>query len=473
MGDDDSHRLSTVDGVGRTGGAGGKLFLEGRAVFRRVFPHACGVVGADALEERFHRIEARLVGNRAVDDLSQRPGTGWAHERAGGNEVGEVERRGALLLRLLHDRRGADGEVRFELLQRGQIVFERCTVLHVDAVGFEPCGVVGGPFRLGASRADIAQVRAGLDQQAGDEQFGAFVAGKRDAALDGHGSQRTLDGGQDGVRRGVDLGLLDVAGLADGFQPGLRSLHTDRRGTDNGSACRVELAEGGGVERVDGGNGRAIERGIKFAPLTARQNGARFQPHGLQHLPDADRVDGEHLAHQRDARLVAVGFLFGRLHRTGGDFLPRIVQHRTGQHVLGFRMGGDAEAGHVDADDAHAVDDLRQHLQRHAGSRRHAQIGDDNGVVFFRIGHFVDGVADVLEQLAGHEAFAVERHVAHRAPCTVEVGREGQAVNAAGGAGQDRGRAAHTQADTERAESGAHALGLVVRPLRIVLGVLP
>ena len=134
-------------------------------------------------------------------------------------------------------------------------------------------------------------------------------------------------------------------------------------------------------------------------------------------------------------------------------------------------MGRHAEARHVDADDAHAVDFVRQQIERHAGRGRHAQIDDDDGVVQRRIGELEHRFADVLEQLAGDQRFGIERHVADRAPRAVEVRGEGQAIDAAGRAGQDRRGAAHAQADAQRAEGRTHALRLVVRTLGIVGGV--
>ena len=131
-------------------------------------------------------------------------------------------------------------------------------------------------------------------------------------------------------------------------------------------------------------------------------------------------------------------------------------------------MGRHAKARHVDADDAHTVDRIGQQLQRHTRSGRHAQIGHHDRVVFFRVGHVVHSVADILEQLAGNQCFRIERHIAHRAPRSVEVRREGEAINAAGRAGQDGGGAAHAQANAQRTEGRAHGLRLVVRALGII-----
>jgi hypothetical protein len=68
-----------------------------------------------------------------------------------------------------------------------------------------------------------------------------------------------------------------------------------------------------------------------------------------------------------------------------------------------------AEARDVDADDANAVDLLRQDLERHARRRGDAQVRDDDRVVERRVGQLVHGVPDVLEQLAGDQRLRVER----------------------------------------------------------------
>ncbi len=179
---------------------------------------------------------------------------------------------------------------------------------------------------------------------------------------------------------------------------------------------------------------------------------------------------GKHLADQRDRRLVARAGA-RRLHRAQLGLRARVLEHRARQHVLRLGVRRHAEARHVDADDANAVDLLRQEPQRHAGGGRHAEIGDDDGVVVLRVGKLEHRLADVLEQLAGDERLGVERHVADGAARAVEVRGEGEAVDAARGARQDRRGAPHAQADAQRAEGRAHALRLVVRPGRIVGGV--
>jgi hypothetical protein len=75
----------------------------------------------------------------------------------------------------------------------------------------------------------------------------------------------------------------------------------------------------------------------------------------------------------------------------------------------------------------------------------------------------VHRVADILEQLARDQRLRIERHIADRAARAVEVRGEGQAIHAAGRSRQDRGGAAHAQADAQRPEGRAHALRLVVR----------
>ena len=134
-------------------------------------------------------------------------------------------------------------------------------------------------------------------------------------------------------------------------------------------------------------------------------------------------------------------------------------------------MGGHAEARHIDADDTDTIDDVRQQLQRHARCCWHTEIGDDDGIVQRRIRQLVHGVANILEQLAGDERFRVERYVTDGATGAVEMRGEGQAIDAAGRAGEHGRGAAHAQADTQRTECGAHGLRLVVRTLGIVCSV--
>ena len=346
-------------------------------------------------------------------------------------------------------------------------------------MGFEPLAVGIAPDGARAGAAHIAQIGAAFHQQAADQQLRAFVAAERDAALDRRLRQRALDRGQEAVLGGVDLRLADIGGGADGLQPGFGAVVTDRRRADDGAAGDFELAHAGGVEGVDRGDGGAIERGIQLTPFARRHHRTRRQTHRVQQHPDDHRVGREHLAQQRDRgprRAAALGPGLRRLHRAGFGLAAGIFQHRAGQHVLGLGMRGHAETGHVDADDAHAVDLFRQDLQRHAAGGRHAQIDDHDRVVERRIGLLVDRFADVLEQLAGDQALAVEGHVADAAARAVEMRGEGQAIDAAGRARQDRRGAAHAQTDAQRAEGRAHALRLVVRAgfrvLRIVLRVL-
>ena len=132
-------------------------------------------------------------------------------------------------------------------------------------------------------------------------------------------------------------------------------------------------------------------------------------------------------------------------------------------------MGRHAKSRHVDADDAHAVDLLRQGAQRHARRGGHAEIGDDDRVVERGIGEPMHRLADVLVEFSCDQSLGVERHVADRSLGAIEMRGEGEAVDAAGRARQHGGGAAHAQADTQGAEGRAHRLRLVVRSLRIIL----
>ena len=244
-----------------------------------------------------------------------------------------------------------------------------------------------------------------------------------------------------------------------------------RGGADDRAARRLELADGRRVEGVDRGDGRTVEGREQFAPFAHRNNRACGKAHRLQHAADGNGIDREHFTEQRDGRQGAAR---GARCRNGAlaDFLCGVAQHGARQHVLGFRVGGNAEARHIDADDAHPVDLLRQQLQRHAGSRGNAEIGDDDGVVVLGLGEVEHRLADVLEQLARHQSLGIEGHVANAAARAIEVRGEGQAIDAAGRARKDRRGAAHAQANAQRSESGAHALRLVMRAQRIITRIL-
>ena len=411
-----------------------------------------------------------MIGERGIDDLRQRAGAGDAEQRPRRNQIGEIERRDRELLGLLHHRRGADRKIRLELADGGQIHLERRAVLDARALGLQPFPIGVGPLRSRAGRADIGHARAALDQQPRDQQFGTFIAGDRDAGIDRLCRQRRLDHRQEAVLGGVDLVAGDVAGRPDRFEPGLGAVMADRRGADDLPAGEIELAEARGVERMDRGDDRTIQRRIELAPFARRHHRTGREPQRLQHHADADGIGRKHLADQRDRRPFAPAAA-RRLHRPLLDFLAGIFEHRRREHVLGFGMGRHAEARHVDADDAHAVDLIRQQIERHARGRRHAEIGDDDGVVKRGIGELEDGFADVLEQFAGDQRLRIERHVTDRAPRAIEMRGERQAIDAAGRAGEDRRGAAHAQADPQRAERRAHALRLVVRTFGIVCGV--
>ena len=440
-------------------------------VLRRFLPDTGGVPGADAFEEVTHRVEACLVGDGGVDHRGQRAGTGRSHQRAGGNQVREVQPRNAGFLRRLHDGRRADRQVGLEFVHCRQILLQRRAVLHMDAVRVQPVEVGRAVHRLRAGRADVAQIGAAFDQQAGDQQFGPFIAAQGDATLDRIGRQRTTNGGQEAVSGGIDLRLSDIAGVADGLQPGVGTVVSDRRRADNGAPCGFEFPETRGIERMDPRHHGAIEGCVQLAPLTRRDHRTSRQAKGFQHCTDADRIHRKHFAHQGNRRLVADA-VARRLHRALLGFGACVSQHRAGQYVLCLGVRRHAEPRHVDADDAHAVDVLGQQLQRHTTGGRHAQVDDDHCVVLRRIRQLEHRFADVFEQLAGHQRFAVERHVTHAATRTVEVRGKSQSIDAAGRTRQHGRGTAHAQADTQRAEGRTHRLRLIVRTLRIIQCVL-
>ena len=135
-------------------------------------------------------------------------------------------------------------------------------------------------------------------------------------------------------------------------------------------------------------------------------------------------------------------------------------------------MGGYPKSRHVNTDDADTIDLFRQQPQRHTRRARDTQIGHHDGIVLFRIGHLMNRITDVFEQLAGHQGFGVERHIADRALGPVEMRGERQAVDAAGRPGQHGGGSAHAQAHTQRAKCRTHALRLVMRTGGIIFCIL-
>ena len=163
------------------------------------------------------------------------------------------------------------------------------------------------------------------------------------------------------------------------MQPVLCAFNAHGCRAHNGATCGLKFTDGGGVERMDGCHRGAVEGGVKFTPFTGGHHRSCSQTHGGQHLRNAHRVSGEHLAQQghRRQRLTTTA---RRLHGARHDFLAGITQHGTGQHVFGLGMGGHTKTRHIDADDAHTVDFFGQQLQWHTAGSGHTQIDDDDGV---------------------------------------------------------------------------------------------
>jgi hypothetical protein len=206
---------------------------------------------------------------------------------------------------------------------------------------------------------------------------------------------------------------------------------------------------------------RAGERAVEFAPLACRHDRTGGEPQGLEHASDHDRIDREDLTDQRHASATALrpaGARHGALLR----LTARVGEHRAGEDILGLGVRRHAEARHIDTDDAHTVDLFRQQVQGHTGGGRHAEVDQHDGVVLVRIGELVGRLAQVLEQLAGHQGLGIEGHVADGALGAVEVRGEGQAVDAAGASRTAPSPCAHTQADAQGTEGRAHALRLIV-----------
>ena len=100
---------------------------------------------------------------------------------------------------------------------------------------------------------------------------------------------------------------------------------------------------------------RAVQRGIQLAPFAGGYDRAGSQAHGFEHAANDHRVSREHFTDQGNRGFVRTSGT-RCLHRAGQHFFAGKFQHRTGEHVFGFGMGGNAKAGDVNTDDAHTVD---------------------------------------------------------------------------------------------------------------------
>ena len=262
-----------------------------------------------------------------------------------------------------------------------------------------------------------------------------------------------------------------TAGFANGLQPVVRTLHAHGRRANDGAARSLELAHSGGVKGMDSRHADAVQGRIQLAPLAGRHHRPGNQVHGCQHLADDHRIGREHLAQQRNRRLVQAPAT-RRLNRTVHDFFAGVLEHGAREHIFGFRVGRNTKAGYIDADDAHAVDLFGQQLQRHAAGGRDAQVDDHDGIELGRVRLGINRLADVFKQLASDQGLGVERHIAHAAARAVKVRGESQPVHTARRARQNGLGAAHAQTHAQRAEGRAHALRLVMRTGVFIAGVI-
>ena len=128
----------------------------------------------------------------------------------------------------------------------------------------------------------------------------------------------------------------------------------------------------------------AVECAVQVTPFARRHLRADRQTHRRQQGTDADRIGRKHFADQCHRRHVG----HGPRPRDGAGFgfMTGVTKHRAGQDVLRLGVSRHAEAGHIDADDAHPVDGFRQAVQRHPGRRGHTEIDHHDGVIIRRLG---------------------------------------------------------------------------------------
>ena len=181
---------------------------------------------------------------------------------------------------------------------------------------------------------------------------------------------------------------------------------------------------------MDSGDCRAIKRCIKITPFARWHHWPSGEPKRLKQLTNANRISREHFAEQCNRWPIRT--LFGRSDRALLCLATRIGKHSASQHILCLSMGWHAETGHINPDDADAVDFLGQQLQRNARCGRHAEVGNDYGIIKLWVCDLKNRVTNILEQLASDERFGIKRHITNRPPRAVEMRSEGQPVNAAG-----------------------------------------
>ena len=179
-----------------------------------------------------------------------------------------------------------------------------------------------------------------------------------------------------------------AGGLADRLEPGRGAVDADRAGADDRAAGGVELADRWRCRRDAPRRprrSRARHRGRATRAPAPAAPAAR--PIGSSSAPMPTGSAGNISPIRVTRGLVGSTGCAGAAPGPASASRARVAQHGAGQHVLGLGMGRHAEARHVDADDAHAVD-LASAAGRSGTPEAvgHAEVDDDDGVVVVGLG---------------------------------------------------------------------------------------
>ena len=192
-----------------------------------------------------------------------------------------------------------------------------------------------------------------------------------------------LDGRQEAVLGRVDLRLWHVGRGADGLQPGFGAVMAHWRRAHHGAAGGFELADAGGVERVQRGDHGAVQRGVELSPFARGHHRAGSQAHRLeQGMPMPTGSAGNRLRPAAPPWAFAArpprGAATGPASATSARAYFSIAPASTS---LASACVGTPKPGTSMPMMRTPLICWRQQLQRHAAGGGHAQVDDDDGVV--------------------------------------------------------------------------------------------
>src|SRR4029079_13238756 len=97
---------------------------------------------------------------------------------------------------------------------------------------------------------------------------------------------------------------INAAGFTDSIEPGGGAIAPYGCGAHDPASRGLELPHASRVERMDGGNRRAVERRIELTPFARRHHRTTCKAERLEHHADPDGIGGENIAPERHGRRV-------------------------------------------------------------------------------------------------------------------------------------------------------------------------